>query len=204
MALLSSFAGLTFISSVPGLAGKFFNGDYSSLAASGSIGTLPLDSTNNSSNLTTNLNQLPSIAHASGVNIWPSISWAGPLGDTYGFIAIGYFVPPTTGTYTFYTYSDDNSGVWLGPLANATSGRTYLNATLNNNLEVPLGQSGIKRSASIVLTGAQSYAIRIVYQESGGGDSMIFSWSGPGISETTNLLDYFYVPGSPTATTRNF
>jgi hypothetical protein len=95
----------------PGLAGKFFNGSWRATIATGNIGTLPLTTTNDSSNVT-GTTGLPSADHRYGVNLWPSIAYGNSIGDNYGFIAIGYFTPPTTGSYTFYTSSDDYSGVW--------------------------------------------------------------------------------------------
>jgi hypothetical protein len=152
-----------------GLIGQFFNGDWRSTISTGNIGTLPL------SNPTT----------------YSSISY-GTRGDFYGFIAIGYFKPPTTGTYTFFTSSDDGSGVWLGDLASAASGRTAENATLNNGLGI--GQGDTKRNGTASLTAGVWYAIRIVHEEGGGGDNLTFSWSGPGIGETTSLATHFKRP----------
>lgn len=154
-----------------GLYGQFFNGDWRSTISTGNIGTLPLSSP----------------------TLYTSISY-GTRGDYYGFIAIGYFIPPTTGTYTFYTSSDDGSGVWVGDIASAASGRTTANAVLNNNMGA--GQGDTKRSGTISLTAGQTYPIRIVHEEVTGGDNLTFSWAGPGISETTNLAQYFYYSGS--------
>ena len=159
-----------------GLIGQFFNGDWRSTISTGNIGTLPLSSP----------------------TTYSSISY-GSRGDFYGLLAIGYFKPPTTGTYTFFTSSDDGSGVWVGDLASAASGRTAANATLNNNLGG--GQGDTKRSGSVALTGGVWYPIRIVHEEGGGGDNLTFSWSGPGIAETTSLSTHFKRPvnldGSP-------
>ena len=176
--------------STPGLAGKFFNGTWRPTIADGNIGTLPLTTTNDSSNVT-GTGGLPSAAHRFGVNLWPSIAYT-TLGESYGFIAIGYFTPPTTGTYTIYTSSDDGSGVWIGSLALPGATRTSGNATLNNGLGI--GQGNTKRSATTSLTGGVRYPIRIVMEEGVGGDNLTFSWSGPGISETTDLLTYFSTP----------
>lgn len=176
--------------SVAGLAGKFFNGDWRSTISTGNIGTLPLTTVNDSTNVS-GTTGLPSAAHRYGVNVWPNISYTN-IGDVYGFIAIGYFKPPTTGTYTFYTSSDDSSGVWVGSIASASSGRTTGNAVVNNNLGV--GQAETKVSGSIALTADLWYAIRIVHEEGGAGDTLTFSWSGPGITETTNLNTYFRTP----------
>jgi hypothetical protein len=176
--------------SIPGLAGKFFNGAWRATISNGNIGSLPLTIANDSSNVT-GTTGMPSANHRYGVNLWPYITYT-TIGDNYGFIAIGYFRPPTTGTYTFYTSSDDGSGVWIGDIASAQSGRTTANAVVNNNLGG--GQPNTKRNGSISLVGGIVYAIRIVHEEGSGGDNLTFSWSGPGISETTDLLTYFTTP----------
>ena len=178
-----------------GLAGKFFNANWRATIANGNIGTLPLTLANNSSNVT-GTTGLPSADHRFGVNLWPSITFGNAIGNSYGFIAIGYFLPPTTGTYTIFTSSDDGSGVWIGDLALPEAVRTSGNATLSNALG--LGQGNTKRSATISLTGKVMYPIRIVHEELSGGDNLTFSWSGPGISETTDLLTHFRTPVTPT------
>jgi hypothetical protein len=177
-----------------GLAGKFFNGNWRATIANGNIGTLPLTTANDSSNVT-GTTGLPSAGHRFGVNLWTSIAFGGSIGDSYGFIAIGYFLPPTTGTYTIYTSSDDGSGVWIGDLALPEATRTAENATLNNLLGG--GQPDTKRSNTVSLTGKVMYPIRIVMEEGGGGDNLTFSWAGPGISETTDLSTHFRTPISP-------
>jgi hypothetical protein len=178
-----------------GLAGKFFNGDWRATIANGNIGTLPLTTANDSSNVT-GTTGLPSADHRYGVNLWTSISFGGDIGSNYGFIAIGYFLPPTTGTYTIYTASDDGSGVWIGDLALPEATRTGANATLNNAFG--LGQAVTERSSTISLTGKVMYPIRIVMEEAAGGDALTFSWEGPGISKTTDLSTHFRTPITPT------
>lgn len=169
------------------LIGKFFNGQWSSIVSTGNIGNLPLNSVNNSSNVT-GTGGMPSANHRYGVNAWSYITYT-TVGDAYGFIAIGYFTPPTSGIYTFYTSSDDGSGVWIGDLASSTLGRTVHNAVVNNGLGI--GQGNTKRSGSIHLDVGVLYPIRIVHEEGGGGDNLTFSWAGPGISETTSLANHF-------------
>ena len=156
-----------------GLAGQIFSGSWRATLATGNIGALPL----------------------SNPTIYPSINYR-EIGDNYGFIAIGYFKPPTTGTYTFFTSSDDYSGVWVGDIAAASSGRTSGNATVNNGLSLPSGggQANTKVSGTISLTAGVWYPIRIVHEEGTGQDALTFSWSGPSIAETTDLTQYFRVP----------
>jgi hypothetical protein len=192
------------ITFTPGLAGKFFNGSWRATIADGNIGTLPLTTTNDSSNVT-GTTGLPSAAHRFGVNLWPSIAYGDNIGESYGFIAIGYFTPPTTGTYTIFTSSDDYSGVWIGDLALAGATRTSANATVNNGMNLGAGgQANTKRSGTIALTGGVRYPIRIVMEEANGGDNLTFSWSGPGILETTDLLTYFSTPSSGGVLTGNY
>ena len=172
----------------PGLAGKFFNGDWRATISTGNIGTYPLTTTNDSSNVT-GTTGLPSANHRYGVNLWTSIAFGNGIGELYGFIAIGYFIPPTTGTYTIFTASDDGSGVWIGDLALPGQTRTSANATLNNGLGV--GQGVTERSNTISLNANTWYPIRIVMEEGNGGDALTFSWSGPSIAKTTDLSGFF-------------
>lgn len=178
----------------PGLAGKFFNGDWRSTIATGNIGTIPLTTANDSSNVGGTAG-LPSAAHRYGVNLWPSINFGDEIGDNYGFIAIGYFRAPATGTYTIWTASDDGSGVWIGTLALQGQTRNTTNATLNNGMGG--GQGVTERSSTIALAGGVVYPIRIVHEEVSGGDAMRFSWAGPGISKNENLTSHFFTPANP-------
>lgn len=163
------FGDILSVTGLPGLAGQFFSGSWRGTISTGNIGTLPL----------------------SAPTRYTSINYAN-LGDNYGFIAIGYFRPPTTGTYTFYTTSDDGSGLWVGDTALPGVSRSTSNVLLNNGLGI--GQGATRRSASRTMTAGLWYAIRLVHEEGGGGDSLAFSWSGPGIAETSDLSTYFRTP----------
>jgi hypothetical protein len=169
---LNTFSGTT------GLYYQWFGGDWRGTIATGNIGSLPLSSPT----------RITSINY-------------GSRGDNYGFIAIGYFRPPTTGTYNFYTSSDDGSGVWIGDIASATSGRNTGNAVLNNNLGG--GQGNTRRDGSTTLTGGIWYPIRIVHEEGGGGDNLTFGWSGPSLGETTDLSVHYRLPMNLSGTTIN-
>lgn len=150
-----------------GLYGQVFPGVWRPTIATGNIGTLPLSS--------------PTFYTSIGI---------GDLGSEYGFIAIGYFRPPFTGTYTIYTTSDDGSGVWIGNLALPGETRTAANATLNNNLGG--GQGATERSATVELVANTYYPIRIVHEEGTGGATLSFNWAGPSIAKTNDLSQYFY------------
>ena len=102
-------------------------------------------------------------------------------GSNFSIQWLGYFLPSTTETYTFFTASDDASYMWIG--ANASSGFTTANATVNNG-----GLHGVvERSGTASLTAGVYYPIRIQFGELNGGDAMTFNYSTPTITKTTNV-----------------
>lgn len=112
-----------------------------------------------------------------------------PLAITTSYQWIGYFLPSTTETYTFYTTSDDASFLWIG--SNAVTGFTTANSLVNNG-----GEHGAEeRSGSISLTAGVYYPIRIQAGNNGGPGSMLTSFSTPTIAKTTTFTGYlFYEP----------
>jgi hypothetical protein len=102
-------------------------------------------------------------------------------GSSFSVQWLGYFLPSTTETYTFFTSSDDASYVWVG--SNAITGFTTTNAIVNNG-----GLHGAQeRSGTASLTAGVYYPIRIQFGENGGGDVLTFNYSTPTISKTTNV-----------------
>lgn len=106
--------------------------------------------------------------------------------DSYSWMWLGYFLAPSTGTYTFYTYSDDASHLWIG--SNALTGYTTSNATVNNGgLHGPTEASG-----TTSLVAGKYYAMRVMFGENGGGDIITVSFEGPPITKTTNGSGYYF------------
>jgi hypothetical protein len=102
-------------------------------------------------------------------------------GENFSMQWLGYFVPTTTETYTFFLSSDDASFMWIG--ANAVSGFTTANATVNNaGLHGNVEQSGTASLAANV-----AYPIRIQFGELSGGDVLSFNHSTATITKTTNV-----------------
>jgi hypothetical protein len=111
--------------------------------------------------------------------------------STYSVQWTGYFLSNYTGTWTFYTSSDDASYLWIGP--NATTGFTAANSTVNN-----AGLHGmVERSGTASLVAGQYYPIRIQFGENGGGDNMIVSFANPGLAKTTAGQGFFYTAPPP-------
>ena len=83
----------------------------------------------------------------------------------------GFFLPPKTDTYTFYTNSDDASYLWIGDTA--VSGFTTANAIVNNG-----GLHGLEEaSGSIELVEGIYYPIRIQCGNNQAGGACLVSWS---------------------------
>jgi predicted esterase len=83
----------------------------------------------------------------------------------------GYVSIPTTGTYTFYTASDDGSKLYVGGFAES-------NLVVNNNFL----QGTTERSGTKVLTKGR-YPIFVTFFQQGGGQALSASYAGPGISK---------------------
>jgi hypothetical protein len=115
----------------------------------------------------------------------------GEGGENFSMQWLGYFVPSTTETYTFFLSSDDASYMWIG--SNARSGFSTANATVNNGgLHGPIEVSG-----NVALTAGVYYPIRIQYGENTGGDVLTFNYSTATIAKTTNVTGrVFYHPAT--------
>lgn len=100
--------------------------------------------------------------------------------------ALGYFVPRTTETYTFYTTSDDASWLWIGN--NAITGFTTSNAVVSNGGL----HGGVEQSGSIALTAGVYYPIRIQYGNNAVSGMLSVSFSTPTIAKTNNFTDLIF------------
>lgn len=102
-------------------------------------------------------------------------------GDNYGTRTRGYITPPTTGNYTFWIASDDNSELWLGANENpSTITRIAFVGTFTNPRQwtkLPEQQSAI-----VALTGGERYYIETRHKEHTGFDNLAVGWQGPGIA----------------------
>jgi len=110
-------------------------------------------------------------------------------GSSFSMQWLGYFLPTTTETYTFFLNSDDASYLWIG--SNALSGFTTATATIYNG-----GAHGpVEVSGTAALTAGVYYPIRIQFGENGGGDVLSFNHSTATITKTTSVTGkVFYNP----------
>jgi hypothetical protein len=106
--------------------------------------------------------------------------------DNYSIEWFGYFLAPSTGSYTFYTASKDASYVWIG--SNAVSGYTTANSNVNNGGI----HNATDRSGTLSLTAGTYYPIRCQFGAGTGADSYTFSFTGPSITRTYNMTGYVF------------
>jgi len=85
----------------------------------------------------------------------------------YGFLYEGYIVIPTTGSYTFFTRSDDGSRLLIGETAVVAN---------------DFSQSATERSGTISLT-AGTYPITVLYRQLTGGATLEVRYQGPSIAK---------------------
>ena len=85
----------------------------------------------------------------------------------FSFNFTGYIDVPASGQYTFYTTSDDGSNLYIDNVL----------VVYNDGLH-----GAIEKSGTIGLQ-AGFHAISVGYFQQGGGDSLVVSYAGPGISK---------------------
>jgi hypothetical protein len=89
--------------------------------------------------------------------------------DTFGARWTGTIQVPTSGTYTFFTQSDDGVRLWIA----------------NRPLVMDWSSHAVKEdSGSITLTAGVQYAIRMEYFDAVGPALIRLLWSGPSIAKT--------------------
>ena len=104
------------------------------------------------------------------------MNWA----DNYGQRIRGYLRPPTTGNYSFWIASNDDSQLRLSTdsdPANATQIASVSGATLFREWDKYSSQA----SSAIYLVGGREYYIEALHKDGTGEDHLSVAWSGPGM-----------------------
>jgi hypothetical protein len=97
----------------------------------------------------------------------------------FSFLYTGFFLAPTTATYTFTIFADEKAYIWLGNYA--TAGYTDVNA--NAYSDYFTSHTG---TFSVALTAGQFYPIRLQWSNLGGpGDLTTFTWANNAGQATT-------------------
>ena len=97
----------------------------------------------------------------------------------FSFLYTGFFLAPTTATYTFTIFADEKAYIWLGNYA--TAGYTNINA--NAYSDYFTSHTG---TFSVALTAGRFYPIRLQWSNLGGpGDLTTFTWANNAGQATT-------------------
>ncbi len=100
-------------------------------------------------------------------------------GDNYGARIRGYITAPSSGYYTFWIASDDNSALYLSTDTQASN--KVLIAQVTGWTGVHAWNSfSSQRSPAIFLNGGLSYYVEVLHKEGGGNDSVAVGWAMPG------------------------
>ncbi len=157
---------------IDGLTWKFFNGNFNSnMIDDFETNTYTyIGRTTNTTNINTGTNGLVNINSL----------------DNYSVEWVGYFRANVTGTWTFFTESDDGSYLWLGNTA--LSGYTTGNALVNNGGIHTLQEA----SGTISLTTGVYYPIRVRYSDGSGTDDCRISFQAPSGTRTYDGSGFYF------------
>ncbi len=127
---------------------------------------------------------------SSGVLNNVSLAPAGSVTSNFGLLFAGEIHIPVSGTWTFYTSSDDASELFI-------NGYSWSHVVVNNNFQ----QGMTQRSGTITLA-AGTYPFYVAYEQSGGGDGLTMAWSNSGakIAQAAIPDSAFYYTGWTTTT----
>ncbi|WP_255076195.1 PKD-like domain-containing protein, partial [Lacihabitans sp. CCS-44] len=103
--------------------------------------------------------------------------------DNIGGRLVGYIIPRTTGSYTFWISSDDNGELWLSTDSNPAN-RVKIAEVLGYTDSKQWNKYASQKSVAISLTAGQKYYIEAIYKEGTGGDNIAIGWAKPGQGTT--------------------
>lgn len=87
--------------------------------------------------------------------------------DEFALRFTGTLTVPETGTYTFYTRSDDGSKLWIDDSLVVDNGGTHALQEREGEIELTAGK----------------YRLTVGYFEAGGGQTLEVDWAGPGFAQ---------------------
>lgn len=134
--------------------------------------------------------------YADNVNFFTSMTAVGATNNisstlstlTTSYQYLGYFLPPSTGTYNFGIASDDAGYLWIGDTA--VTGYTTSNAII---AQPGLRGAAYTYSQNIALTAGVYYPIRFMTGNNGGAGGQYLAWQvGAGGYTNDGTGEYFY------------
>lgn len=105
----------------------------------------------------------------------------GSHGDTFGSTIRGFVIPPTTGSYTFWIASDDDSALLFSTSTNPASAVQIAKVSGYTD-PYQWTKYSTQQAVAVTLQAGQAYYIEARHKEGSGGDHVAVAWQGPGIS----------------------
>lgn len=100
-------------------------------------------------------------------------------GDNYGSRIRGYVCVPSTGAYTFWIASDDQSELWLST-DDSPSNKVKIASVTGHTQRRQWDKYTTQRSAAITLQAGYRYYIEALHKEATGTDHLAVGWQLPG------------------------
>ncbi|MBT1698095.1 S8 family serine peptidase [Fulvivirgaceae bacterium PWU4] len=100
-------------------------------------------------------------------------------GDNYGSRIRGYLCVPTTGAYTFWIASDDQSELWLST-DDSPSNKVKIASVTGHTQRRQWDKYTTQKSAAITLQAGYRYYIEALHKEATGTDHLAVGWQLPG------------------------
>lgn len=146
----------------------------------------------------TSVSSIPVNYTPTGTDIVTSFEGPSNWGFNYGSRVRAILHPPSTGNYTFWIASDDNSQLWLSS-DSTPSNKTLIAQVSNYTNPRQWNQFPEQQSASIPLVGGQLYYIESLQKQGLGADHLSVAWQGPGITQQI-IAGQYLSPYSPSGT----
>ena len=118
----------------------------------------------------------------------------GSLGDNYGDVTSGWLTPTASGYYTFFLWTDDSGELDMSPDSNPNNASEIASEATAGSGFVETNTATTQDSSPILLTAGQSYFIRILHSEGGGGDYAKVAWRIS--TDSTPAKNLTPIPGS--------
>ncbi|MFW8744772.1 PA14 domain-containing protein [Mesorhizobium japonicum] len=175
-AVTPAHTATTYDGGLQGLSGVWWNNTtLSGVPAAYSLG-IPSQASGASTSTPTN-------GGAINVDWGGNVPFAGVNATNFTAEFTGTITFPTAGNYTFYTYADDGTQLWLN------------DSIVINNLNASFSHYAVA-TAPFTATAGQVVRIRLTYLQVGGPDHLELDWATPGNSVPTSPSADVPVPGA--------
>lgn len=124
------------------------------------------------------------------------LATSSPNADYLGHFISGWIVPEATGSYRFFTSSDDGSELWLSTDSTAVN-KTRIASVPGWTNPDEWTKYPSQTSAQLTLIAGQPYYFEFIHSEYTGGDHFHVAWTGPGLDPDKQTLTSRYLALAP-------